>query len=200
MPSRRLPVAAKIVLAYLAGAALFSAALIHWLVTGQHDQLVAEVAKKGEAVTRLFARSITTALYHLDVHLIQDQISHVTALQDVGEVVVLNERGQCVTDGSQENPRLGDVEPGATGVLARGERKPLQDVLPDRLRYTSAVILGERPIGGVRLDFSLETVAAQVKTLRDRLVLLALCLSLAGALPVWLVSQYFVKPLLFGDE
>lgn len=200
MTSRRFPVAVQCVLVYLACAALLSTAFIHRLVSNQSDQLVAEVAKKGDAVSRLFARSITTALFHLDVHLMENQISHVKSLQDVGEVTVFNERGQCVTDGTAANPRLGDVLAGAQELVARAAKAPEKHEQPGQLRYGMIVQLGDRIIGGVLLEFSLTSVIARVRDLRGWLIALAAVLTVLGALPVWLVAQYFLKPLLFGDE
>ena len=199
MPTR-IPVATRFVFIYLVVAALLSTVLIRHLVSEDETQLTHEVTKKGDAVLLLFARSLTNPLYQLDVDLMENAIGHVQALDDIREVIVFNERGQVVTDGTTANPQLGDALPGADEVLTSKDKRPRMTSEAGRLRFAMPVRLGDRTLGGVRLDLSLDNVHAKVSRLLRELVLLAAALILAGALPVWLVSHFLIKPLVFGGD
>jgi hypothetical protein len=246
-------VAARFVLAYLAVAGSVSALAIVAIVSRHRAQLEAEVEKKGDAVTRLFCWSVTTPLYHLDVDRLQSEIGHVKQLDDVTAALVADVQGRCVTDGTDENPRLGDVLPEVARELARaragsgdgdavapsgsgpegpagglrppsgsGPEGPAGGLRPpsgrartgpaalDRARvvagppgaktFLAAVRLGGEPLGAVRVEVSLVAVDLQVRRLSWMLVAGALALIGIGAVPVWLLANYLLKPLLFGDR
>lgn len=199
MRKTRIPIATRFVLAYLVASVLLSVLIVRHLVNDHATQLTHEVAKKGEAVTRLFARSLVSPLYQLDVDAMENSIGHVQGLEDVREVLVFNECGQAVTDGTVENPRVGDPVPGVDEVMRSREKRPHCAAEESRLRFTLSVLLGDRVLGGVRLDLSLENAQSKVFRLLRELLLLAAALVLLGALPVWLVTHFFLRPLVFGD-
>ena len=199
MPKTRIPVATRVVLGYLLGSTLLAGLIIHHLVTDAAAQLTHEVTKKGDAVTRLFARSLVNPLYQLDVEWMENAIHHVQQLEDIRDVLIFNERAQAVTDGTVANPRLGEPVPGAAEVIASAAARPLVAADNEQLRFTLPVMLGEKVLGGVRLDLSLANAQAKVSRMLSELVILACALILLGALPVWLVTHFLIKPLVFGD-
>lgn len=199
MAKTRISVATQFVIGYLLGSLLVAGLIIHHLVSDAATQLTHEVTKKGEAVTRLFARNLVNPLYHLDVDWMQNAIGHVQTLEDVREVLVFNEAAMAITDGTVANPRLGESVPGAAEVIASRPDRPRVVTEPERLRFTLPVMLGDKILGGVRLDLSLSTARAKTARMLSELVVLAAALILLGALPVWLVTHFLIKPLVFGD-
>lgn len=200
MSRSRVPVAARFVLGYLLAAGVVSTLIIHHIVSDHEAQLIHEIVKKGEAITRLFARSEVTALYQLDVDQMESAVSHVTKDErDVTQIVLFNEHGQVITDGSKDNERLGDVLVPASDVSALSDTQPREALDGQRIRFLLRVKLGDKILGGVSLDVELKTAREKADQLRDKLALLAMIMTLLGALPVWLVSHFLIKPLVFGD-
>lgn len=200
----RLSTVSLIVLVFLVLSGLVAGVVVGTVVTTQRANLEGEVAKKGEAVTVLVARQMVSPLYALDVDAMVNQISHVLKLEDVVRCRVFDEEGRLITDGSRENLQLGDVSSETRAALkhapqTKGDR-PWRAATASSLTFGMPSRLADRVLGGVLLDFSLGPVNRQVSTLATGLSLVALIVVGVGAVAVWFVANFLIKPLFLGDS
>jgi hypothetical protein len=190
----------RFLFAYVAMGIVAAASLVALVVHQQEKALEDEVTKRGEAVVRLCSRILTGPLYQLDVDAIENHIRHTRELADIEQVLTFTDKGQCITDGTPTNPSLGANVTSAAGLFQSPAAEPRMEREANRLRFLQTSRLGDRVVGGVQIEFSLENVHAQVIHLWRLLAGIAMGALIFGTIPVWLVVKFLLEPLFFGSE
>ena len=166
--------------------------------------------RRGEGVVSQLTESLTNPLYYFDL----DAIGEITgvALRQPGTryVIVFDEHGNVVHDGSDEIPSYGkrmDDAQAFEAVAATGLHTQVAEGLMD---VASPIMIGDERIGGVRVGFDLTSVRAMedaaVADLRQRLAelgrrhlwwiaALGLGLLLLGAAMLWSTQRWLVRPI-----
>ncbi|MFP7722783.1 putative bifunctional diguanylate cyclase/phosphodiesterase [Lysobacter sp. A3-1-A15] len=166
--------------------------------------------RRGAGTVSQLTESLTNPLYYFDL----DTIGEITAvaLRQPGTryVVVFDDEGNIVHDGSDEIPSYGkrmDDALAYEAVAATGLHVQVTDTLMD---VASPIMIGQERIGGVRVGFDLASVKemedAAVADLRGRLetlgrrhswwiAALGLGLLVLGAAMLWSTQRWLVRPI-----
>ena len=166
--------------------------------------------RRGEGTVSQLTESLTNPLYYFDL----DTIGEITAvaLRQPGTryVIVFDDDGNIVHDGSDEIPSYGkrmDDALAYEAIAAAGLHTQVTDELMD---VASPIMIGEERIGGVRVGFDLASVRAMedaaVADLRARLetlgrrhfwwiAALGLGLLVLGAVMLWFTQRWLVRPI-----
>lgn len=126
-----------------------------------HDLVVEGLRRRGAATASQLADALANPLYYYDLDAMGELARAVLRQPDVDYVLVFDAQGRIVHDGSGEIPGYGQPMPGefAVGaVAAEGLHVQWSDQVMDAAH---PVLIGGERIGGVRVGFSLASIAGQ---------------------------------------
>ena len=193
-----------------------------WFWTGLR-QTESEIAQRAAALlaerarTDLAVRATQTAdylgqalvnpLFYVDLLSIQDLLAPVQRQADVASVVVYDQAGRMMHDGSVDLAAFGEqVDNG----LLPADGKPVLSWGRELLEVTAPIRLDERLIGAVRIGFHLnpietESAAARVEVDRQLSTLhrrqgqsfaaLGIAILVLGAGTAWLIARGWLRPI-----
>ena len=131
------------------------------------------VSKRGESIARMLAETLTNPLYYFDLARIGEVVGSAQQLPDVSYVLVFDEAGLIVHDGSADIAAFGQpmTDPAGREVAAA---VGLQSFSADgQVDVVMPMYIGDQRIGGVRVGMSLESArqfeAAAASDLQERL-------------------------------
>ena len=125
-----------------------------------HTLLFERLRAHGEAATRQLADSLVNPLYYFDLDAIGVITRDVLRQPDVRYVLVYDNNGAIIHDGSGDIPTYGQAMRDALayeGIAASGVHAQWTDQLLD---ISSPIMVGDQRLGGVRIGFSLDAVRA----------------------------------------
>jgi diguanylate cyclase (GGDEF)-like protein len=125
-----------------------------------HSLLFERLRTHGEAATRQLADSLVNPLYYFDLDAIGVIARDVLRQPDVRYVLVYDNNGAIIHDGSGDIPTYGQAMRDALayeGIAASGVHAQWTDQLLD---ISSPIMVGDQRLGGVRIGFSLDAVRA----------------------------------------
>jgi diguanylate cyclase (GGDEF)-like protein len=125
-----------------------------------HALLFERLRAHGEAETRQLADSLVNPLYYFDLDAIGVITRDVLRQPDVRYVLVYDNNGAVIHDGSGDIPTYGQAMRDALayeGIAASGVHAQWTDKLLD---ISSPIMVGDQRLGGVRIGFSLDAVRA----------------------------------------
>lgn len=193
---RRLGLQARFVLFVSALVVAFGTVSAVVAVRVQHHRARVQLEQRGELLARLTAASAADALALLDVRELRGLIADVHGLDDVDRVRVFDDSCRVLTDGTLENPTR-------HALLAEAECRPALashetvTTIPDhgRLRLLRAIRLGDRPLGLIELELSLEPFARERVLLARQTAVAGVLFILAGIGASLLLVRPVVAPL-----
>jgi len=125
-----------------------------------HGLVFERLRAHGEAATRQLADSLVNPMYYFDLDAIGGITRDVLRQQDVRYVLVYDNNGAIIHDGSGDIPTFGQAmhDPLAyEGMSASGVHAQWTDKLLD---VSSPIMVGDQRLGGVRIGYSLDAVRA----------------------------------------
>ncbi|MBU8976350.1 MULTISPECIES: EAL domain-containing protein [unclassified Lysobacter] len=166
--------------------------------------------RQGEATATQLAATLTNPLYYSDLDAVGALARGTLRMPDVRYVIVFDEEGKVVHDGSEDiatyGKRMDDAM--AAGVIAANG---LHTQFDDRVMDVSMpILIGQQRVGGVRVGYDMQAMRrfqeqavdklrARLDTLGQRHViwvsLLGAGLLVFGALSLWLIQRLLVRPI-----
>ncbi|TXK60510.1 putative bifunctional diguanylate cyclase/phosphodiesterase [Alkalisalibacterium limincola] len=133
-----------------------------------HDLVVDGLRGRGSALALQLSESVTNSLYYFDLERIGEVAASVLTQPDVAYVLVFDEFGQVLHDGSGAIATYGQPMQDRFAEQAVQARGPLEQSDDQLLDFTHPVMLGNDRLGGVRVGLSLtalreQSAAAQVR-------------------------------------
>jgi len=174
------------------------------------DQAQVELEERGKLISDFLLKSLPNQLYYFDFQGLRQTARSALDEEDVEYVLIFDDRGRIVHDGSQSLERFGqtmDDELAGAILNSTGMLVQWSDSLMDISR---PILLGNDPIGGVRIGLSRApseaVIAAQQDAMRLRvqnsfeyqlrmLLLGFIALLLISAVLAWLVGRGLVRPI-----
>ena len=180
-----------------------------------HELVFERLREHGKALSAQVADSLVNPLYYFDLDAIGDITRGVLSQPDVGYVLVYDNKGNILHDGSGDIPTYGQAmrDPLAyEAVSAESVHAQWSDSVLD---IAAPIRLGDQRLGGVRIGYSLDSVRADesraTEALETRLaalgtrhlwwVLVALLALLGlGGIAVLVLQRTLVRPIrMLGD-
>jgi diguanylate cyclase (GGDEF)-like protein len=173
--------------------------------------LVAQsLRRQGEAAAEQLAAALTNPLYYSDLDAIGALARSTQRSPGVRYVLVYDEGGRVVHDGTEEIAQYGHRmdDPLAAQVIAA--KGPLTQTQGGVMDVSMPILIGRQRVGGVRIGYDTQamrrTQDEAVGTLRNRLDvlgerhviwigLLGTGLLVFGALSLWLIQRLLVRPI-----
>jgi len=166
--------------------------------------------RQGEVAVTQLAAGLTNPLYYSDLDAVGALARSALAAPDVRYVIVFDEEGKVVHDGSEDIAHYGRHMDDAMAkeVIAS---KQLHTQFDDRVMDVSMpILIGQERVGGVRIGYDMQAMRrfqeASVDRLRSRLDtlgqrhviwvgILGVGLLVFGALSLWLIQRLLVRPI-----
>lgn len=168
------------------------------------------LTRRGSAMAEQLADSLANPMYYSDLDAIGVLVREATLQPDVAYVLVFDEAGNVVNDGSWDMASYGQPMRDPLAARALASRAPLTQWTEKVVEISRVVELGDSRLGGVRIGYSLDSVRASEerasKLLRERLealgrrhagwiVMLLGALLLVGVGMAWYVQRTLVRPI-----
>lgn len=131
------------------------------------------LTRRGQSMAQQLADALTNPMYYSDLDAIGTLVRAAARQPDVEYVLVYDTHGRLIHDGSFDIAGYGRTmdDPLASGVVA--SRHMLTQWTPRTVEVSEPIRVGDQPLGGVRIGFSLANVQASqersVNALRERL-------------------------------
>jgi len=166
--------------------------------------------RQGEVAVTQLAAALTNPLYYSDLDAVGALARSALAAPDVRYVIVFDEEGKVVHDGSEDIAHYGRHMDDAMAkeVIAS---KQLHTQFDDRVMDVSMpILIGQERVGGVRIGYdmqgmrrfqeaSVDKLRSRLETLGQRHVIwvgvLGAGLLVFGALSLWLIQRLLVRPI-----
>ncbi|RZZ82815.1 putative bifunctional diguanylate cyclase/phosphodiesterase [Pseudoxanthomonas winnipegensis] len=168
------------------------------------------LTRRGSAMAEQLADSLANPMYYSDLDAIGVLVREATLQPDVAYVLVFDEAGNVVNDGSWDMASYGQPMRDPLAARALASRAQLTQWTEKVVEISRVVELGDSRLGGVRIGYSLDSVRASEerasKLLRERLealgrrhagwiVMLLGALLLVGVGMAWYVQRTLVRPI-----
>ncbi|RCX28054.1 EAL domain-containing protein [Thioalbus denitrificans] len=170
--------------------------------------LYAQLEQRGRLLAGFLADDLVNSVYNYDMATIQETLVTVTGQPDVAHALIYDTDGQMLHDGRQGIPGFSRPVDSPLDDLRAGEMRLRR--LAETLEVDAPILLGERPLGAVRLVLSLEGIRAGIDASRSRIdavadasfyrdivatALISLVLmAVGGGLALW-VTRRLVRPI-----
>ncbi len=142
-----------------------------------------------------FAANATGGLAVTDVRELRNLLSEARGQENVLDAVAFDEDGRVLTDGTVGNPRRHSLIPEAALLHASSSEALLVEFDSDAMTVTRPLHLGGRVLGGVRLRYSLASLAEEQASLARRTALVGAIFALMGVLAAALLAEAVTRPL-----
>ncbi len=168
------------------------------------------LTRRGSAMVAQLADSLANPMYYSDLDAIGVLVREASRQPDVAYVLVFDEAGNVVNDGSWDMASYGQPMRDPLAARALASREQLTQWTEQVVEISQAIEVGGARLGGVRLGYSLDSVRASEEraseVLRERLqalgrrhagwiVLLLGALLLVGVCMTWYVQRTVVRPV-----
>jgi len=173
----------------------FGVVLTALSVRAQNERLRHELEDRGKLLTTLIAANTTDALAMLEVRELRRMISEARDQENVLDVVTFDEDGRVLTDGTLANPRRHLLISEAALRHVSGSEALLVEFDGDAMTVTKPAHLGGRLLGGVRLRYSLASLAEDQASLARRTAMVGAIFALLGMLAAALLAEAVTRPL-----
>lgn len=173
----------------------FGVVLTALAVRAQNDHLRHELEDRGKLLTTVIAANTTDALAMLEVSELRRMIAEARDQENVLEVVTFDEDGRVLTDGTVVNPRRHELISEAALRHVAGSEALLVEFDGDAMIVTKPVHLGGSVLGGVRLRYSLASLAEVQASLARRTAVVGAIFALLGVLAAALLTEAVTRPL-----
>ncbi|HST46168.1 MAG TPA: HAMP domain-containing protein, partial [Luteimonas sp.] len=125
-----------------------------------HSLVYDRLRDRGEAVSLQVAQSLVNPLYYFDLDAIGAMVRDVLRQPDVRYVIVHDAAGDIIHDGSEDIATYGQAMADPLAVDAMAATGMLVQARPDVLEVSMPIRIGDQRLGGVRIGYSLDSVAA----------------------------------------
>ncbi|SDY32298.1 diguanylate cyclase (GGDEF) domain-containing protein [Lysobacter sp. yr284] len=174
------------------------------------DSFVASLRRHGEGEVAQLAGSLTNPLYYFDLDAIGELGRAAMANPGVRYVVVYDNDGNIVHDGSEAIPSYGKRMDDAMAARIVASQRLLAQWGENNFDVSAPIKIGQQRLGGVRVGYDLKAMRAYqdsaLDELRQRLDalgrlqllwvgLLSLGLLALGAAMLWLIQRWLVRPI-----
>ena len=173
----------------------FGVVLTALSVRAQNERLRHELEDRGKLLTSVIASNTTDALAMLEVRELRKMIAEARDQEHVLDAVAFDEEGRVLTDGTVVNPRRHEPIPEAALRHVVGSEALLVEFDGDAMTVTKPVHLGGRVLGGVRLRYSLASLAEDQASLARRTAMVGAIFALLGVLAAALLTEAVTRPL-----
>jgi len=121
-----------------------------------HD-LLTQMEKRGESITRLVAENLVNPLYHYDLVEIYEVLKAVKLQKDILHAYVYDADGKIIQDGTKEVLEFGQVlSDQKSGSSIRSMGRLLKQTHGDVLEISIPIWIGDTPLGGLKIGLSLK--------------------------------------------
>ncbi len=174
------------------------------------DQGRAALADRGVQLAAFLAETLTNPVYYTDLLTVREVARSALDQPDVDYVLVYDNQGRLIHDGTGDIPRFGQVMDDALAPAVIAADAPLVQWGERQIDASSPIEIGDLHLGGVRVGLSLArtegALAIEKAGARERfrvafsgpahmLVLGFLALLLWVVLAGWLVARGLVRPI-----
>ena len=124
------------------------------------EKLQESMFQRGESMVTILAENLTNPIYQLDMQAIHDLLIPVLNNKDVVAVVVFNEHGKVIHDGSEVIAQYGKAlndKKTINGILL-SDQLIRQSENNNIISVTKPIWIGDDPIGGVKVQMSLSRI------------------------------------------
>jgi len=173
----------------------FGVVLTALSVRAQNARLHHELEERGKLLTTVIAANATDPLAMLEVRELRKMISEARDQENVLDAVAFDEDGRVLTDGTVVNPRRHSLISEAALRHAMGSEALLVEFDGDAMTVTRPLHLGARMLGGIRLRYSLASLADDQASLARRTALVGAIFALMGVLAAALLAEAVTRPL-----
>lgn len=193
---RRLGLQARFVLFVSALVVAFGIVSAAVAIRVQHRRAQAQLEQRGELLVRLTAASAADALALLDVRELRGLMADVRGLDGVASVRVFDEDCRVLTDGTLLNPSRHDSLPASEcqHVIASGDTVE-SGVDPHHLRLLRSVRIGDRRLGVIEIELSLDSFVRERVVLAQQTTVAGLLFIVAGIGASMLLVRPVIAPL-----
>jgi len=164
-------------------------------VRAQNERLRHELEDRGKLLTTVIAANTTDALAMLDVRDLRKTLSEARDQENVLDAVGFDEDGRVLTDGTLVNSRRHEQISEAELRHISGSSALLVEFEGDAMTVTKPVHLGSRMLGGVRLRYSLASLAEEQASLARRTATVGAVFALLGMIAAILLTEAVTRPL-----
>ena len=173
----------------------FGVVLTALSVRAQNERLRHELEDRGKLLTTVIAANTADALAMLEVRELRKMISEARDQENVLDAIAFDEDGRVLTDGTVVNPRRHALISEAALRHVSGSEVLLVEFDGDAMTVTKPVHLGGRVLGGVRLRYSLASLAEDQASLARRTATVGAVFALMGVLAAALLAEAVTRPL-----
>lgn len=178
--------------------------------TALREQSRDALADRGVQLSNFLAAALTNPVYFFDLLTVREVARSALDQPDVVYVLVYDDQGRVIHDGSRDIPNFGQVMDDPLAAHAIAARTSLVQWGEDRVDASAPILIGDMRLGGVRVGLSLArtegAVALETANARERFrrafagpahvlglgfLVLAIWVVLAG----WLVARGLVRPI-----
>ncbi|MFC3717335.1 putative bifunctional diguanylate cyclase/phosphodiesterase [Luteimonas soli] len=177
-----------------------------------HGLLFNRVQERGEAVAAQLADSLVNPLYYFDLDAIGVVVRNVLRQSDVSYVIVYDNAGAVIHDGSSDISTYGQAmqDPLAYEAVAARDVHVQVQMKESIMDVSAPIRIGDQRIGGVRVGYSLDSVVAEqhraTEAMQARMddigyhhalwiILMMLVLVAIGVLVSLVVQRSLVRPI-----
>ncbi|MBB1061018.1 EAL domain-containing protein [Lysobacter spongiae] len=166
--------------------------------------------RRGEGMVNQLAESLTNPLYYFDLDAIGELTAAALRQPDARYVLVYDDAGTIIHDGSEEIPSYGKRMDDEFASEVTASTTMLTLFNDNVMDVSMPIMIGEERLGGVRMGFDLEVAKGfqerAVTEMRQRLGVLGHrqlvwvglvtgSLVLIGILLLWLIQHWLVRPI-----
>jgi len=173
----------------------FGVVLTALSVRAQNERLRHELEDRGKLLTTVIAANTADALAMLEVRELRKMISEARDQENVLDAIAFDEDGRVLTDGTVVNPRRHALISEAALRHVSGSQALLVEFDGDAMTVTKPAHLGGRVLGGVRLRYSLASLAQDQASLARRTATVGAVFALMGVLAAALLAEAVTRPL-----
>ncbi|ALN92388.1 putative bifunctional diguanylate cyclase/phosphodiesterase [Lysobacter gummosus] len=174
------------------------------------DSFVESLRRHGEGEVAQLASSLTNPVYYFDLDAIGELSRAAMTNPGVRYIIVYDNEGNIVHDGSEEIPSYGKRMDDAMAAQVVAARAMHTQWGANTFDVSAPIKIGQQRLGGVRVGYDLKAMRTYqdgaLDKLRQRLDalgrlqllwvgLLSVGLLALGALMVWLIQSWLVKPI-----
>jgi PAS domain S-box-containing protein len=173
----------------------FGVVLTALAVRAQSERLRHELIERGKLLTTVVAANAANSLALLDVGALRNLIGEVRDQENVLGVVVFDEGGRVLTDGTVENPLRHTLVDEAVGRHATVSDTLLVEIADDEMAVTAPIWLGDRPLGGISIRYSLADLARDQAVLARKTAAVGAFFAALAVLAAALLTEAVTRPL-----
>ena len=173
--------------------------------------LLIQMRKRGEALTKLLAENLVNPLYNYDMQTIYELLAATKSQPDVLYALVYGPDARILHDGKEKIPQFGEMLDDEASKKAITIKEQLVTQVQDEILSVSMSIwIGDTPLGGVKVGISLKSINSDIAHMNSRLetigkagvrriinlmVLTTVLLILAGVILSISVSRRLIRPI-----